>query len=150
SSMPENTPPSSGEPGTMPSAPPFHGRLTVQSFVALATAGEDVALPCTFGRYRLENLLGKGGMGAVYQAEDTQTRRTVALKIPFLTGAGAGNARARFLSEARSAALLSHPNICPVFDLGEIDGAPYLTMAYVHGKPLARLVGPGTPLEPAQ
>jgi serine/threonine protein kinase len=109
-----------------------------------------VALPCLFGRYRLEKLLGKGGMGVVYQAEDTQLGRTVALKIPFLKGAGAGTVRARFLSEARSAALLSHPNICPVFDLGEVDGVPYLTMAYVHGKPLSRLVGLGSPLEPAQ
>src|SRR5690348_7691197 len=85
-------------------------------------------LPERFGRYRVERMLGEGGMGAVYLAHDGQLDRSVALKVPFLDGPDAGAARARFLQEARSAAALHHPNVCPVHDLGEIDGVPYLTM----------------------
>lgn len=110
---------------------------------------EAIALPFQFGRYRLEQLLGKGGMGAVYRAVDTQLDRTVALKIPFLSGSSSPSIRSRFLREAQSAALLTHPNVCPVHDLGEIDGVPYLTMAFVDGVPLAKRVGPGLPIPEA-
>jgi serine/threonine protein kinase len=85
-------------------------------------------------------------MGAVYLAHDTQLGRPVALKIPFLNGPDAENARARFLREARAAAALRHPGICPIYDLGEIDGIPYLTMALINGQPLTRKVGRSNPL----
>jgi serine/threonine protein kinase len=123
-------------------------------FATLPPAGEPaqltrpgcVNLPYTLGRYRLERLLGQGGMGAVYQAFDTQLGRAVALKVPFLTGQSADATRQRFLREAQAAAALSHPNICPVHDLGEIDGVPYITMAYVEGQSLARHLG-GKPID---
>ncbi len=107
-------------------------------------------LPFTLGRYRLEQQLGQGGMGAVYRAIDTQLGRTVALKVPFLAGPSAAAIRARFLTEAQAAAVLAHPNICPVHDTGEIDGVPYLTMTFVRGQPLSKLIHPSRPLEPGR
>jgi serine/threonine protein kinase len=93
-------------------------------------------LPAQFGRYRVEQLLGQGGMGTVYRAYDTQLDRHVALKVPIF-GREEGELRERFLREARAAANLHHPNLCPVFDIGEQDGIIYLTMAYIDGKPLS-------------
>jgi serine/threonine protein kinase len=103
--------------------------------------------PARIGRYRVERLLGEGGMGAVYLAYDPQLDRPVALKVPRLTGT---QADARFLREARAAAALHHPNICPIHDLGEADGLRYLCLAYVRGEPLSRRVGPGRPLPVAE
>jgi serine/threonine protein kinase len=105
-------------------------------------------LPEHFGRYHIQKLLGRGGMGAVYLAQDTQLGRRVALKIPVLTGPGADAIRARFFREAQAAAALMHPNICPVHDVGEIDGVPYLTMAFLEGELLSSRVAEG-PLAPA-
>lgn len=101
-------------------------------------------LPCAFGRYRLEKQLGQGGMGVVYRSYDTQLGRTVALKIPLLSHAG--NVRRRFLREAQSAAALAHPNICPIYDVGELEGVPFLVMAFIQGKPLSQQLEAG-PLE---
>src|SRR5262245_49614883 len=88
-------------------------------------------LPETFGRYRIVRPLGEGGMGSVYLAHDTQLDRLVALKVPRLGDEEqpAPHELARFFREARAAASLSHPNLCPIHDVGEIDGTPYLTMA---------------------
>jgi serine/threonine protein kinase len=100
-----------------------------------------------FGRYQLQRLLGKGGMGAVYLAHDTVLHRTVALKLPNFPPED-GASRARFLREARAAAVLSHPSICQVFDVGEVDGQPYLTMAYIEGGTLERQLREHGPLPP--
>jgi serine/threonine protein kinase len=101
----------------------------------------------TFGRYQLQRLLGQGGMGAVYLAQDTVLHRTVALKLPRFAPDDP-DMRVRFLREARSAAVLSHPAICPVFDVGEVDGQPYLTMAYIEGASLAQQLREHGPLPP--
>jgi hypothetical protein len=101
------------------------------------------ALSGPFGRYVIARKLGEGGMGAVYLARDTQLDRPVALKVPFLGGPDGASLRARFLHEARAAAALQHPGICPIHDLGEIDGIPYLTMPYLTGEPLSRRVSRG-------
>jgi serine/threonine protein kinase len=93
--------------------------------------------PRPFGRYELRALLGQGGMGAVFLAHDPQLDRLVALKIPRPLGEEASGWRQRFQNEARAAATLQHPNICPVFEVGEVDSRPYLTMAYIEGEPLA-------------
>jgi serine/threonine protein kinase len=79
-------------------------------------------LPADFGRYRLLRLLGKGGMGAVYLAHDSQLDRPVALKIPLFGPADDPSLRERFFTEARAAATLFHANICPVYDVGVHDG----------------------------
>ena len=90
---------------------------------------------------RIIKRLGQGGMGSVYLAEDTQLGRRVALKVPDFGTPEAPEARKRFLAEARAAATLDHPSLCPVYDVGEIDGRLYLTMAYIEGQSLATPIG---------
>jgi hypothetical protein len=110
-----------------------------------AQAGQ--TLPEQFGRYRLLRQLGKGGMGAVYLAHDTQLDRRVALKVPHFGGEG-GLVLERFQREARAAAAIEHPNICPIFDIGQVNGVHYLTMAYLDGQPLVQVIQSGGPLPP--
>jgi Protein kinase domain/HEAT repeats len=107
-------------------------------------------LPTQFGRYRLVRQLGAGGMGTVWLAQDTDLDRPVALKMPRLQPGDGPQVLERFYQEARAAAHLSHPNICPVHDVGSVDGVPYLTMAFIEGVPLSdRLRRPGAgPDEP--
>jgi hypothetical protein len=109
-------------------------------------AGGAVTLPQRLGRYHILRELGRGAMGTVYLAHDDQLDREVALKAPRFTAADGPDARQRFLSEARAAASIEHPNICPVYDVGEIDGAPYLTMAYLPGQTLSQLLEDPTPM----
>ena len=85
--------------------------------------------------------LGQGGMGAVYLARDMQLDRQVALKVPFLTGTDTQEFLDRFHREARAAATIKHPNICPTYDVGEIDGVHFLSMAYISGNPLSDVIG---------
>src|SRR5262245_16027781 len=84
-------------------------------------AAPEEEFPRPFGRYELRTLLGQGGMGAVYLAHDSQLDRLVALKIPRPIEGNLRLWRERFLAEARAAATLHHPNICPVFEVGEAD-----------------------------
>lgn len=101
-------------------------------------------VPDQFGRYRIERLLGQGAMGSVYLALDTQLHRKVALKVPRFGDANRDELLQRFYREARSAATLRHPNLCPVFDVGEIGGTHYITMAYIAGRPLSEFVSTET------
>lgn len=94
------------------------------------------APPTRFGRYRIIRELGRGAMGAVYLAQDEQLHRQVALKIPQFGADMNRGLLERFYREARAAAALRHPGICPVYDVGEIDGQHYITMAYIEGRPL--------------
>lgn len=98
-------------------------------------AGEIVA-----DRYRIEGLLGRGGMGEVYRAEDLKIDSTVALK--FLPSSLQQNATmlARFHNEVRLARQVSHPNVCRVHDIGEVDHQHFLTMEFVGGENLASLL----------
>jgi len=107
--------------------------------------GDDLfpRLPATFGRYVLQRLLGAGGMGSVYLAHDGQLDRDVAIKIP--SHAYRTKFKDRFLREARVAATFTHPNLCPVYDAGEIGQYCFLTMPYVEGRPLSDYVR-GKPL----
>lgn len=98
--------------------------------------GSEASEPRTFGRYRLLERLGRGGMGEVWLAEDTHLERRVALKMPRMDDV-APQLRERFILEAKAAANLRHPGICPVFDAGEIEGQPFLTMAFIEGETLA-------------
>jgi len=87
----------------------------------------------TFGRYRIVALLGKGGMGSVYDAVDTVLRRNVALKLVSATDE---ISTARMAREARASAALAHPNVIVVYDSGEIDGVTFIAMERLSGKTL--------------
>lgn len=102
-----------------------------------------------FGRYRIERQLGAGAMGAVYLAHDTQLDRLVALKIPKVTAEDGPEILERFLREARAAAALHHPNICPVYDAGVHDGRHFMTTGYISGGPLSEHLKQRAPLSPA-
>jgi serine/threonine-protein kinase len=91
-----------------------------------------------FAHYRIEALLGEGGMGQVYRAFDEKLHRRVALKV--LTVSDAGSTE-RMVREARAAAALEHPNKVSVFELGEVDGTPYLAMELISGPTLRAAVG---------
>lgn len=107
-------------------------------------------LPFEFGRYRVQKVLGQGAMGAVYLAHDTTLARNVALKTPKLDVFADDELVERFEREARAAATLHHRNICPVHDVGEIDGIRFLTMAYIEGQPLSTYVSEDKPMSRRQ
>jgi serine/threonine protein kinase len=117
--------------------------------IAEAAPATGSGIPQEFGRYRLKECLGQGAMGAVYKAHDTQLDRLVALKVPKFDVADSALLE-RFYREARSAATLSHPSICPVHDVGEIGGIHYISMGYLEGKPLSAFVRPEKPLTEKQ
>lgn len=91
-------------------------------------------------RYRIVALLGRGGMGEVYRAEDLKLSQVLAIKFLPQTLSQDAAALARFHAEVRIARQVSHPNVCRVFDIGEENGVPFLTMEYVDGEDLASLV----------
>jgi WD40 repeat protein/predicted Ser/Thr protein kinase len=92
------------------------------------------------GPYRVLRLLGAGGMGAVYRAEDPQLERPVALKVMLPSMAAADTARQRFLREAKAAAAVKHDHIVTIYQVGEDNGVPFLAMEFLEGEPLdARL-----------
>ena len=92
------------------------------------------------GPYRLERLLGRGGMGAVYLAHDPRLSRDVALKVLSPSLASSPGFRERFLSEARSCSRLNHPNITVIHEIGEEDGLDYIAFEYVEGENLEALL----------
>jgi YVTN family beta-propeller protein len=96
--------------------------------------------------YRIERLLGRGGMGRVYLAEDTSLGRKVALKVLDPELAEDERFRDRFTRESRLAASLDHPNVVPIHEAGESDGVLFIAMRYVEGTDLARLIEAEGPL----
>jgi serine/threonine-protein kinase len=92
------------------------------------------------GRYRVAGVLGRGGMGEVYRATDLTLGQAVALK--FLPEGLARDERAlvRFYNEVRTARQVTHPNVCRVYDIGQVDGIPYISMEFVDGEDLASLL----------
>jgi eukaryotic-like serine/threonine-protein kinase len=99
--------------------------------------------------YEILAELGRGGMGVVYKARQTQLNRTVALKM-ILAGAHASReARARFRSEAETIAQIQHPNLVQIFEVGEKDGLPYFSLEFVGGGDLADKMA-GRPLPPVE
>jgi two-component system response regulator DevR len=107
-------------------------------------------LPVGFrvGAYRIESLLGRGGMAVVYEATDSRLERRVALKVLMRERAESPEFRKRFLREAHFAASLDHPNIVPIYDTGAEMGSLYIAMRCVRGGNLAALLRRSGPLEP--
>jgi serine/threonine-protein kinase len=121
-----------------PARTPSHGSISSSS----GSLGEGRFLPGALlaNRYRIVALLGRGGMGEVYRAHDLTLGQEVALK--FLPEAASRNPAAltRFYNEVRIARQVSHVNVCRVYDLGEVEGQPYLSMEYVDGEDLGSLL----------
>jgi serine/threonine protein kinase len=92
------------------------------------------------GRYRLVSLLGRGGMGEVYRADDLTLDQPVALKFLPADVAADADRLAQFHAELRIARQVSHKNVCRLYDLGEYEGRRFLTMEYVDGEDLATLL----------
>jgi serine/threonine protein kinase len=103
----------------------------------------EVGIGAGIGRYRLEELLGRGGMGEVWRAFDTGRERWVALKLLLESLAQDAEFVARFRREARLAARLSDPHILPIHDFGELEGRLYIDMRMVDGPDLAKVVSRG-------
>ena len=92
------------------------------------------------GRYRIIGLLGRGGMGEVYRADDLKLGQPVALKfLPERLERDEGR-RERFLNEVKVALRVTHPNVCRVHDIGELDGRHFISMEYIDGEDLASLL----------
>ncbi|MBY0514487.1 MAG: serine/threonine protein kinase [Gemmataceae bacterium] len=108
-------------------------------------------LPPRLGRFEVREQCGEGAFGAVYRAFDPLLRREVAVKVPRPERLSTAADRDRFLKEARAAATIRHPNVCPVYEVGEVDGFPYLVMAFVAGRSLQQeLTARGKPFDPAE
>jgi len=91
-------------------------------------------------RYRIVALLGRGGMGEVYRAEDLRLSQVLAIKFLPEALSRDESALGRFHSEVRVARQVSHPNVCRVFDIGDANGLPFLTMEYIDGEDLSSLI----------
>ncbi len=125
-----------GEPGTSSVDLPPSGDASARGWkrADLLPAGTIV------DRYRITEVLGTGSMGIVYRAIDERLGRSVALKIPDLRGHERDSFLKRFESEARVAAGLAHPSLCPILDFGTHDDQPFLTMPVLPGPSLAHIV----------
>ena len=131
--------PATDDPPTALSPQEPAGALPLSSFPSRLSASADmsglsaVEALAAWPQFEVGELLGEGGMGQVFRAVDTVLKRTVALKVlrrqdPHLLG--------RFLQEAQTQARVDHPNVCKVYEVGEVAGHPYIAMQYVHGQTL--------------
>jgi len=109
---------------------------------------DDTRIGTEVAGYRIERLIGRGGMGAVYLAEHLRLDRMVALKLLAPELAGNQKFRDRFLRESKLAASIDHPNIVPIYDADEVDGVLFLAMRYVEGTDLRGLITAEGRLDP--
>ena len=125
------------EAGTFIERSPFAGLLTTELLTPLTGR--------VMGHYRLEHLLGIGGMGVVYAARDIELERVVALKV---VSSDAADAQARLRREAQRASQLNHPHICTIHEVSAFEGMTYFVMEHVDGETLGAVVSRQTlPLE---
>jgi len=111
--------------------------------IALPRKSSGEMIGKTFSHYRIIEKLGEGGMGVVYKAEDTRLERTVALKFLSSQSLGTTEEKARFVREAKAAAILDHPSICTIHEIDEDEGQTFIAMAYVNGQSLQERIGAG-------
>ena len=102
------------------------------------------------GGYQIESIAGRGGMGLVYRASQRRPERTVALKVVVPELAADPAFRARFDHESNVAAQIEHPNVIPVYEVGEEDGLLYITMRFVQGVDLGGVLAESGRLEPGR
>jgi serine/threonine protein kinase len=108
---------------------------TLLKFLAPAMADDELG---RLGKYRILAILGQGGMGVVYKAEDSVVKRMVALKAILPSLGASDSARKRFLREARAMGQLEHDHVVRLYDVGEDRGIPYMAMEFLVGEPLDR------------
>src|SRR5215471_18847376 len=119
------------------------GTGSAPSLLSSSSAVDEVRfLPGTVvaGRYRVAGLLGRGGMGEVYRATDLTLGQAVALKFLPEATANDDRALARFYNEVRVARQVTHPNVCRVYDVGQVQGLHYISMEFVDGEDLGVLL----------
>jgi predicted Ser/Thr protein kinase len=114
-----------------------HGRLAREEAVS---TGDNTRIGTEIAGYRVESLLGRGGMSVVYLAEHVRLGRRVALKLLAPMLSDDETYRDRFQRESRRAAELDHPNVVPIFDAGEVDGQLFIAMRYIEGCDLKTLI----------
>jgi serine/threonine protein kinase len=97
----------------------------------------------TISHYKILEKLGEGGMGVVYKAEDTELRRTVALKFLSTQAVGGEGEETRFIHEAQAAAAIDHTSICTVYEIGKAEDQTFIAMAYIEGESLKEKIETG-------
>jgi len=118
---------------TASGAPKGDHPAELTDFLALPQAADEIG---RLGKYRVMAVLGRGGMGVVFKAQDPHLDRFVALKAMLPSLATSRSAKERFFREAKAAAALKHPHIVTIFDVGEDRGAPFLAMEFLEGEAL--------------
>ncbi|PYS73513.1 MAG: serine/threonine protein kinase, partial [Acidobacteria bacterium] len=128
-------------------APSFIETPALEIAASQLANSQQIPVGKTIGRYRILSLIGVGGMGAVYLAEDTALGRKVALKLLLPSYASKDHdSLRRFQNEARAASALNHPNTAHIYEIGETDGSNYIAMEYVEGQSLDSRIN-GSPLD---
>jgi serine/threonine protein kinase len=112
-----------------------------------ASDGSELQIGCCLGNYRLEEILGEGGMGIVFRAVHELDGRHVALKVLKRAFIEDETFRKRFVHEGRAAQEVEHKHLVPVLEVGEVDNRQYLAVAYVRGRSLLQLIKDDGPLE---
>jgi streptogramin lyase/predicted Ser/Thr protein kinase len=123
---------------------------SIDTVAALSAVDSELQAGDVFAGYRVTGVAGRGGMGVVYEAQQLDLQRPVALKLIATPLARDEAFRERFVRESRAAAAIDHPNVIPVYSAGEDDGRLYLAMRFVDGEDLRSLVHREGPLEPAR
>jgi streptogramin lyase/predicted Ser/Thr protein kinase len=122
----------------------------LDTVAGLSAVDSELEAGDVFAGYRVTGVAGRGGMGVVYEAQQLDLQRPVALKLIATPLARDEAFRERFVRESRAAAAIDHPNVIPVYSAGEDDGRLYLAMRFVDGEDLRSLVQREGPLEPAR
>ncbi len=127
-------------PAPVPPGPAPRAKSPLEALLAAAKPGAELPPGSKLGAYRLEKLIARGGMGAVFVASHEQLGRTVALKVLLAAEGATQDQVARFHAEAKAASRVAHPNVVPIYEVGEALGVHYLTMELVAGPSLKKVI----------